>query len=247
MGIIVSDCPFEVRAMLRVRNCLIPLLLATPVVDAQDTKEEVLTKPFEDRRDLTLLRRVTERTFFHEAARVAFTVPEGWKEIRPHRLARKIDQRISTVLGIERADRDLVVSLYWIPMNPRETLSFWVRDTESGGEYGEEYETLKAVYGKDRVTTPTIVKHGPFDVYRINITGGPDRGEKYDGMLLVFEVEAGGTHWLVKARVSFPKGDKIRTDQYANEVLDGFTRVPDTAAPAPKKAADVDSPVPDKK
>jgi hypothetical protein len=217
--------------MLRVPLSLIPLLLAIPVVRAQDAKEEVLTKPFEDRRDLTLLKRIAEKTFVHEAARVAFTVPEGWKEIRPHRLARKIDQRISTVLGIERADRDLVASIYWIPMNPRETLSFWVRDTESGGEYGEEYETLKTVYGKDRVTKPVVVKHGAFDVYRMNITGGPDRGEKYDGALLVFEVESGGTHWLIKARVSFPKGEKGRNDQFANEVLDGFTRVPVPSTP----------------
>ena len=40
-------------------------VLATPAL-AQDTKEEILTKPFEDRRDLTLLRRVTEKTFVHE-------------------------------------------------------------------------------------------------------------------------------------------------------------------------------------
>lgn len=212
--------------MLRVRLGLL-FLVAVPVVGAQGTKEEVLTKPFEDRRDLTLLKRVSERTFVHEAARVAFTVPEGWKEIRPHRLERRIDQRISTVLGVERADRDLVASLYWFPMNPRENLSFWVRDMESGGEFGEEFETLKAVYGRDRVTKPVLMKHGSFDVYRIEITGGPDRGEKYDGTLFIFEVESGGTRWLIKARVSFPKGDKVRNDQYANDVIDGFSRVPE--------------------
>ena len=116
---------------------LLPVLAASAA--AQDApkapptdKEEVLVRPLDDRRDLTLLRRVTETTFVHEAARVSFTVPDGWKEIRPHRLSRKIDPRISTVLGIERSDRELVASLYWIPMNPDQKLSNWVRETPTG-------------------------------------------------------------------------------------------------------------------
>jgi hypothetical protein len=208
-------------------------LLAAGLVAAQDPKdkkpaEEVLTKPLEDRRDLTLLTRVSEKTFIHRAAQVAYTVPEGWKEIRPHRLERKIDPRISTVLGIERADRELVASLYWIQMTGGQTLSHWVRETASGGEYGEEYETLKTVYGKDQVTAPVRTRSGPFDVYRINITGGPDRGDKYDGVLYVFAVESGGATWLIKARVSFPKGDRTRNDAWAQEVLAGFSKVPGT-------------------
>jgi len=208
---------------------LLPLL-ASPVVaqegakESPKDKEEVLTRPGDDRRDLTLLKRVTETTYLHEAARVSFTVPDGWKEIRPHRLNRKIDPRISTVLGIERADRELVASLYWIPMNPDQKLSAWVREAPTGSppEYGEEYETLKTVYGKDHVSAPVRFRSGPFDVYRINIVGGPDRGDKYDGVLFVFAVESGGATWLVKARVSFPKGDRAQTDAWAMDVLQGF-------------------------
>jgi hypothetical protein len=211
---------------------LVAALAAWPVA-AQDakvpgTREEVLTKPFEDRRDLTLLKKVTERTYVHEAAGVSYTVPPGWKEIRPHRLARRIDPRISTVLGIERADRDLVASLYWIPMNPGQKLADWVRDAPVGGEYGEEYETLRMVYGKDRVTTPVRIKQGPFDVYRIDIGGGPDRGDRYDGTLYVFAVESGGQTWLIKARVSYPKAaDGVRNDHVAAEVLRGYAKLPD--------------------
>jgi hypothetical protein len=194
---------------------------------AADARDEMLTRPFEDRRDLTLLTKVTLRTYVHEAARVSFTVPDGWKELRPHRLARRIDPRISTLLGIERGDRDLVASLYWIPMNPGQKLAEWVRDTPVAGEYGEEYETLRAVYGKDRVTTPVRIRQGPFDVYRIQISGGPDRGDRYDGMLYVFEVESGGQTWLLKARVSYPKGtDGARNDHDAAEVLQGYVRMP---------------------
>jgi hypothetical protein len=215
------------------RLCL-PLLAAglTVAQEPKDRKpaDEVLTKPSEDRRDQTLLKRVSERTFVHEAAQVAFTVPDGWKEIRPHQLERKIDPRISTVLGIERADRELVASLYWVQMGGGQTLAHWVRETADRGEYGEEYETLKTVYGRDQVTAPVRVRSGPFDVYRINITGGPDRGDKYDGVLFVFAVESGGANWLIRARVSFPKGDKARNDAWAQEVLNGFSKVPGPSA-----------------
>jgi hypothetical protein len=189
-------------------------------------KEEIAVAPIDDRRELTQLKRVSENTFVHEAAQVSFTVPQGWKEIPPHRLSRNIDPRIITLLGIERSDRELVASIYWIPMNPDQDLSRWVRDTPVGGEYGEEYETLKTVYGKDRVTIPTRIKSGPFDVYRINITGGPPGPEKYDGTLFVFAVESGGTTWLIKARISYPRGDKSQTDAWAMEVLQGFHKVP---------------------
>lgn len=207
------------------------LVLTAPVLaqGPPKDKDEAPPKPADDRRDQTHLRRVTEATFVHEAARMSFTVPDGWKEIRPHRLNRKIDPRISTVLGIERADRELVASLYWIPMNPEQKLTDWVRESATGNppEYGEEYETLKTVYGKDRVTTPVRFPHGGFDVYRINITGGPDRGDKYDGTLFVFAVPSGGTTWLVKARVTFPKSDRARSDAWAMEVLNGFKPMAD--------------------
>jgi hypothetical protein len=200
-----------------------------PAKDPPVDNDEALTRPPDDRRDVTLLRRTTEATYVHEAARVSFTIPDGWKEIRPHRLNRKIDPRISTVLGIERADREMVASIYWMPMKPDQRLSDWVRDTPTGSppEYGEEYETLKAVYGKDKVSTPVRVRSGSFDVYRINITGGPESREKYDGVLFVFAVESGGATWLVRTRVSFPKGDRAQTEAWAMDVLNGFKPVTD--------------------
>jgi hypothetical protein len=205
---------------------------------AQDSKEEILTKPFEDRRDLTHLKRVTERTFVHEQARIAFTIPKDWKETPPHRLARKIDQRSSTVLRIERPDRDLTASLSWVQMNPGQTFAEWIRETPAGGEYGEEYETLKAVYGKDRVTVPAKIKAGPFDAYRVNISGGPERGEKYDGALLIFEVMSGGDSWMLKVRISYPKGDRVANEQFVNDVLKGYSRLPEKAgSETPKSPA----------
>jgi hypothetical protein len=200
---------------------------STALTLAQDSKDDPLKKTSEDHFDLTPLKRVTDRTFMHETANVSFTIPEGWKEIRPHRLQRSIDPRVSSVLGIERADYDMVASIYWSPIAPNQKLSDWIRDTPRDNEYGEEYETLKAVYGKSRVTVPVKRKYRDLELYRIDISGGPDRGEKYDGTLLIFGVESKGTNWLIRARVSYPKaGERGRNDTAVTAVLEGFNQMP---------------------
>lgn len=204
----------------------LPIALAQ---DSKESKEEILSRLIEDRRDQTNLKHISERTFLHEPTGVAYTIPEGWKEMPPQRLARNIDKRISTILGIEDRPHDVLASLYWIQLNPTQKLTEYVRDTPSTdtGEYGEEYETLKAVYGKDRVTVPARIKQGPFDVYRIHISGGPERGEKYDGVLFLFDVSRDGKQWLIKARVSFPKADRTTNEPFAMAVLQGYSNMPE--------------------
>ena len=192
----------------------------------QGPKTETLPKIPDDRRDETYLRRVTERVFVHDLAGIAYTIPDKWEEIPPHRLARKIDQRPSTVLSIRRKQGDLSASLYWIPLNPGQKLSEFVTETAVAGEFGEEFETLKAVYGKDRVTPPVKVKVGELDGYRININGGPEKAEKYDGALVVSEVLTAGKTWMMKARISFPKGDRTANEQFVLDVLRGYSRIP---------------------
>ena len=222
-------------------------LLAGPVgaQGPKDPKEEVLVKPTDDRRDMTLLKRLPNGALLHEGAGITYTIPKDWKEIPPHRLQRKIDTRILTVLGIERADRDVVASIYWVPMDPIRKLADFVRDAAGpAGEYGEEYETLKTVYGKDKVTLPTKFKLKEFDVYKMNVKGGPDRGDKYDGTLFVFEVKPKDVPWLVRVRVSYPSAEKGISDRAADEVINGFARstgevpappVAPEVGPAPKK------------
>lgn len=227
--------------------------LAAAQDPTKDAKEEVLVKPTDDRRDLTLLKRLSDGALLHEAARVTYTLPKDWKEIPPHRLARKIDPEIMTVLGIERADRDYVTSIYWIPMAPLKKLSDWVRDAAGpDGEYGDEYETLKTVYGKTKVTVPTKIAVKDFEVYKMNVEGGPDRGDKYDGTMYVFAVKPADRTWLVRVRVSYPKpgkgpNDKAANDKVAEEVINGFARaageptapavVPEVG-PTPKKVGE---------
>lgn len=214
------------------RLFFVPILCVTAGVLAQEPKspkilkDDPLPKSVEDPQDITYLRRVAVRTFLHEEAKVSFTVPAGWKEIKPQRLARKIDPRVSAVLRVEAIEKDIVASLYWIPMNPGQRMSDWVRDTPVAGEYGEEYETLKAVYGPPpKVTLPVKSQVGPFDVYRIDINAS--ERDKYDGVLFLFEVKSGDTNWLLKARISFPKADRPLYEPYVLEVLRGYSMLPE--------------------
>ncbi|HEX3147555.1 MAG TPA: hypothetical protein VHR66_05690 [Gemmataceae bacterium] len=203
----------------------------------QDPKEHVLTRPSEDRRDLTLIRRVSERTFVHDAAGVSFTVPAGWTEIPPHPAARKLDRRSSTLLGAQHSDRAQVASLVWTELDPGARTTDWVRETPAKGEYGEEYETLKAVYGAGRVTVPVRFRSGPFDVYRIDIRAGPGVADQAAGTLFVFFVESRGTTWLLKARVTSTRGDRHEADSLA--VLAGYALVSATSGETSRKTVDV--------
>ena len=222
-------------------------MLATPAF-AQDTKEEILTKAFEDRRDLTLLKRVTEKTFVHEAGA---SVVHGAGGVEgnspaptrpPNRYADQHGPR-----NRARRPRPGRICL----LDPDESgpakLTDWVRDEAVSGEFGEEYETLKAVYGKDRVTTPRKVRHGSFDVYRISISGGPDRGERYDGSLFAFEVESFGQSWLIKARVSFPKSDGARADRIHDRGAQRVQSAPVAPRDTGLKKAELDLLIPEEK
>ncbi len=215
-----------------------------PKEPRENNKEEVLVKPDDDRRDLTQLRRTGEDSFVHEAAKTTYTIPKGWKEIRPYRLARKLDTRPSTVLGIERNDRDMVATMYWIAVPVGAKFSDWIREADVAGEFGEEYETLKVVYGADKVTKPVKMSAGGFEVHKVNVKGGPDRGDKYDGTLYLFQVASEEGRWLVKVRVSYPKAER-NGEQWAEEVLGGYAKVPDTKVEP--KVPLVEEKVPEKK
>lgn len=204
--------------------------------DPTDPKSYVPTQVHEDPRDLTNLPKVGDRTFRHTLSKVEFTLPDGWKEIRPHRLPRTIDTDRGSVLGIERPargrDREWVASLYWIRLNPGQTLADYVRTELVRGEYGEEYETLKAVYGAGQVSIPRAERLGTADVYRIDITGGP--GAMESGCLFVFAVQGEGATWLLKARVTFPKGD----EKAAADVINGYKLPPGAGVKAKAPAAE---------
>lgn len=210
----------------------------TPPPPSTGTKEEVLLKKDDDRRDLTLLKRLNGNTFLHEGAKTTYAIPDLWHEIRPYRLKRDFDQRVSTVLGIERKDRDMVATIYWMPIPVGAKFSDWIRTTEIAGEFGEEYETLKVVYGADKVSKPDKMTYGNFDVIKMNVKGGPDRGEKYDGTMFLFEVNGVEGRWIVKIRVSFPKTDRTEvSDKWSEEVLGGFARIAE-AKVAPGTSSD---------
>lgn len=218
------------------RLCLVPLLLGSvgPVVARAQgpagygpgPREVVPTGPSDDRRDLTLVYRVSERTFVHRAAGVSFTVPEGWAATPAHRTARTIDPRPSTVLGVGHAGRAGVALLAWTQLDPGARPADWARGTAAGGEYGEEYETLKEVYGKDRVTVPDRFGHGRLDGFRIDIRRGPGPGGPGAGTLFVFAAESAGTTWLLKVRVS--SAEEGLHAGHVRAVMAGYTLLPDS-------------------
>lgn len=210
--------------MIRRLGAAVLLLSFVCVLSLSQAQQEVLTKKDEDRRDLTLLRRLTENSFVHEASRVTYTVPKDWKEIRPQRLERKIETtRTSTMMGIELAQRDVVATLLWLPMQTGDKLTDLIRDTAVAGEYGEEYETLKVVYGKENISLPEKKSYSGRTVYKVSVKGGPDRGEKYDGALFMFESGSPEGRWLIKVRVSYPKSDTPAGNaKYADDVLAGY-------------------------
>jgi hypothetical protein len=185
--------------------------------------DEVLVRRDDDRRDQTKLRRLTDRSFRHESAPIQFTIPAEWQEISPHRLVRVLEPQPTTILGIEYAERSVVATLYWIPLPETAKLSDWITDQPVKGEYGEEYETLKTVYGVKNITPPQKMKFGSFDVYKIGITGGPQASEKQTGSLYLFEASKGTSRWLLKARIS--STGPIPSDNFAETVLKGYSMV----------------------
>ncbi|MCS6898116.1 MAG: hypothetical protein NZM29_09100, partial [Nitrospira sp.] len=165
-------------------------------------------------------------TYLHELAGLTFTVPPGWKEIKPSRLSRKIDPRVNTVLRLDDPERDMTVAIYWLPLAGSEKVADWVREGSGDREYGEEYETLKTIYGGQRVSLPTRVRSIPFEPYRISIKSSTESGLKYDGALFLFEVGAGRTTFLVRLRFMYPAGDSLIHEQAMMDVLKGFAKAP---------------------
>jgi hypothetical protein len=194
-------------------------LAGLAVCRLQRPAASVEAAPPDDRSDL---RRVTDRTVVHGPTRVAFAIPDGWGETGQHPSERKIDRRATSVLRIAWPEREAAASLSWTRLNPGENVGDLVRDTPANGEYGEEYETLKAVYGRDQVTAPRRVEHGPFVVYRINYFI-PDGGTRQvEGAVLLLPVDAGGVTWILHAHVTYPKSDRGRRDEYVRAVLGGY-------------------------
>lgn len=211
-------------------TALVLLTAGVSILAVHAQEDKPLKNKDDDRRDLTLLRRVTESTFVHEASRITLTIPKDWSEIRPQRLTRDLEPRTSTAMGIELKDRKVVATIYWLPLQAGAKLSDLIRDKETAGSYGEEFETLLTIYGKENVRAPEKRVYNGRSVYKVNIVGGPDRENKYDGILYAFEVDGVEGKWFVKIRVSYPKpakGDTTNTnEQYAEQVINSLSDIP---------------------
>ena len=195
---------------------------AQPDVPAKGTPTP-LKKGDAERNELTGIRRTLE-LYVHDASKTAFRKPREWKVIEPARLKRAIDPRVHTMMGFESNDaREIVVMLYWLPLDPRDSLAAMIRDKLEGGSYGEEHATLASVYGKEKVGVPEVVRVGIYEkLWKIRIDDGPSRDGRYAGLVYLAELGSGDNRWLVKIRATFLKANKEDHEKTVQELLKNY-------------------------
>jgi hypothetical protein len=61
-----------------------------------------------------------------------------------------------------------------------------------------------------------------YDVHKVSIYDGHEKGGNFHGTLYAFEVTGKNGKWMVKVRVSFPKGERDFNEKFGLEVMEGF-------------------------
>jgi hypothetical protein len=169
--------------------------------------------------DDTGLEAKPDRAFVHKESKTALQVPEGWTIIAPYRLRRT---STSTVLGLEKQNPLVSVTIVWSQLAKQEQFSKVVR-AASEGDLGNEYDTLVAIYGKNKVSRPITFKVGPYLVYKILIDDGPEKG-LYGGACYLFEAGSGDNRWKVKIRADFPQANREKFIKEVEEVVGRFKK-----------------------
>ncbi len=202
-------------------------------------KEEVLTKKDEDRRDYTNLKRTNISTWIHEPTNLVISIPKDYKEIRASRMPRKIDSRPLTTVGVEHKDWEYHAIVYIAPLGATQKIEDFVKTgvTDKPNELGEEYGTLLAIYGADKLEKPVDHKIGSIPAYKITINDGPLGTGSSLGALYIFTAGSGENRWLVRVRVNLTSktaakkkdGEKIgdapsqaKCDLIVSDVITGF-------------------------
>ena len=156
------------------------------------------------------------RTFVHKESKTNLKVPAGWTILPPYRLRKTTT---SSVLGIEKENPRIAMTIVWSHMNNRPWTDV-IRATE-GDDLGEEYSILTTVYGKAKVSRPTTYKVGPITVFKVLVDDGPDK--VYAGALYLFEAGTGDQRWKVKIRANFPQMGREEYIKQVEEVVAQFT------------------------
>ena len=156
---------------------------------------------------------LSNRTYIHKEAKVALKVPDDWHVIAPYRLRKSTT---STVLGLERNDPRVVITVIWSPLGNR-PFSDIIRTADELDDLGDEYATLIAVYGKGKVGRPTSYKSNAFSIYKILVDDGPEKEGRNAGALYLFETGSGENKWKVKIRAVYPQ---LNREEYIKQVED---------------------------
>lgn len=158
------------------------------------------------------------RVYVHKDSKTAIRVPLAWEIIAPYRLRKST---ASSVLGLEKADPRITVTIIWSPLGTRPWNDV-IRAAEDDN-LGEEHALLVTVYGKGKVGRPTTMKVGPFTVFKITLDAGPEEG-KSAGAVYLFEAGSGEDRWKVKIRAVYPQVNREVYVKQVEDLLAQFTR-----------------------
>lgn len=158
------------------------------------------------------------RVYVHKDSKTALKVPDGWEIIAPYRLRKST---ASSVLGVEKADPRVTVTVIWSPLGTRPWTEV-IRAAEDDN-LGEEHAVLVTIYGKGKVSRPTTLKVGPFTVFKMTVDGGPEEG-KYAGSVYLFEAGGAEDRWKVKIRAVYPQVNREVYVKQVEALLAQFTK-----------------------
>ncbi len=150
------------------------------------------------------------RTYIHKDSKSAVRVPAGWDVVAPYRLRKTT---LSTVLGLEKPDQHMSVTVIWSPLGNR-PFSDIIR-AAADENLGDEYALLQTVYGKGKVGRPKTFAVGPYTVFEVLLDDGPDKGNA--GSVYLFEAGKGDNRWKVKVRAVYPQ---LNHEEYMKQVVE---------------------------
>ena len=160
---------------------------------------------------------LANRTYIHRDSKTFVRVPLYWGEKdenlpNPYRLRKDIS---SSVMTVDKIDPRVTVTIIWSKLGGRQWSEI-VRTAEDDN-LGEEYALLVTVYGKAKVSRPTSLRLGSFDVFKILLDDGPDGPAKSAGAVYLFEAGGPDNRWKVKVRAVYPQ---IGREDYIKQVED---------------------------
>lgn len=177
--------------------------------------------------------------YFHRDSVTQFRPPAEWKMVHPPHRMRDGKPTTTIVLEKEKWNHHFVATLYWQQMGSLAWEQI-VNTSTDPTKYGEQYDLLVDIYGKDKVKPPEKSTVGAFDVWKIQVDGGPTpasmseaSGEttKLDSPLVgtIYLFKATGTddrQWKIKIRGTYPLNRRDDAEKFLLDTVKAFSKIP---------------------